>query len=196
MTNQPVVLAVATYAATADADHDFDSACRVGREGKLERVAAAVLEKGADGRLEIRHYDSTAEHLAFPGALLGGAITVIAPPLGIAFLAPVLPTRAAWAAVGAIVAHFWHHIPRDTLRRLSDLLESGQAALVVVAVNHTGDQVAALLTQPTDKIVNDCTRADVEADLAADLAAALAASSAAAQPLPEPHRGGGSMLPH
>ena len=139
MTDQPVVLAVATYAATADADHDFDSACLVGREGRLEHVAAAVLEKGADGRLEIRRHDSTAEHLAFPGALLGGAITVIAPPLGIAFLAPVLPTRAAWAAVGAIVAQFWHHIPRDTLRRLSDLLESGQAALVVVAVNHTGD---------------------------------------------------------
>ena len=180
MTDRPVVLAVATYAARADADHDFDSACRAGQEGKLDHVAAAVLEKGADGKLEIRRHDSTAEHLAFPGALLGGAITLIAPPLGIAFLAPVLPTRTAWAGVGVIVGHFWHHVPRATLRRLSDLLESGQAALIIVAVNHTGAEVAALLGHPSDKIVADCTQADFDAD--------LAATSAETQSLPEPRR--------
>ena len=178
MSDQPVVLAVATYTARADADHDFDSARLCGTEGKARSFGAAVVEKGADGRLEIRRHDSTAENLAFPGALLDGAITVIAPPLGIALLAPVLPTREAWARVGAIVGHFWHHFPRDTLRRLSDLLESGQAALVVVAVNHTGEEIAALLTHSTDKIVTDCPRADFEAD--------LAATSAATQPLPEP----------
>ena len=180
MTNQPVVLAVATYTARADADHDFDSAWLVGQEGRLDHVGAAVVEKGADGKLEIRRHDSTAEHLAFPGALLDGAITVIAPPLGIALLAPVLPTREAWAGVGAIVDQFWHHIPRDTLRRLSDLLESGQAALVVVAVGGTAEEIAALLTHSTDKIVTDCSRADLEAD--------LAAARTTAQPQSQPRR--------
>ena len=98
MTNQSVVLAVATYTARADADHDFDSARLVGQKGRLDHVGAAVVEKGADGKLEIRRHDSTAEHLVFPDALLDGAITVIAPPLGIALLAPVLPTREAWAS--------------------------------------------------------------------------------------------------
>ena len=177
MTDQPVVLAVATYAARADADHDFDSARLVGQEGRLDQLGAAVVEKGADGKLEIRRHDSTAEHLAYPSALLDGAITVIAPPLGIALLAPVLPTREAWAAVGAIVGHFWHHIPRDSLRRLSDMLESGQAALVVVAVNQTVEEIAGLLTHSTHKIVTDCCRADFNADLAATT-----------QPLPERQR--------
>ena len=59
MTNQPVVLAVATYAARADADHDFDSARLVGQEGRLDHVGAAVVEKGADGKLEIRRHDSS-----------------------------------------------------------------------------------------------------------------------------------------
>ncbi len=168
MTNQPIVLAVATYSARADAEHDFDSAWLVGQDGKLDQVAAAVLEKGADGRLEIRRHDSAADHLAFPGALLAGAIAVIAPPLGIAFLASVMPSRAAWVATGMIASHFWYHVPRDTLRRLSDLLESGQAALLVVAANHTGAEVAALLAHPTDKIVTQCAQADsFEAELSA-----------------------------
>jgi uncharacterized membrane protein len=160
MTDQPIVLAVATYSARADAEHDFDSARFVGQEGKLDQVAAAVLEKGADGRLEIRRHDSTADHLASPGAILGGALAVIAPPLGIAFFASVLPSVAAWAAMGAIAGRFWYYLPRDTLRRLSDLLESGQAALLVVAVNHTGAEVTALLSHPTDKIVTQCTPAE------------------------------------
>jgi len=180
MSDKTVILAVATYSARADADHDFDSAWLAGQNERLDHVGAAVLEKGADGKLEIRRHDSTAAHLVFPGALLDGAITVIAPPLGIALLAPVVPTRQAWAGVGAIVDEFWHHIPRNTLRRLSDLLESGQAALVVVAVGHTAEEIAALLTHSTDKIITDCSRADLEAD--------LAATQAAAQPLLEPRR--------
>ena len=167
MSDQSVVLAVATYTARADADHDFDSARLVGQEGRLDHLRCSGGREGRGRELEIRRHDSTAEHLVFPGALLDGAITVIAPPLGIALLAPVLPTREAWARVGAIVGQFWHHFPRDTLRRLSDLLESGQVALVVVAVNHTGEEIAALLTHSTDTIVTDCPRADFEAGLAA-----------------------------
>ena len=171
MTTQLIVLAVATYSARGDADHDFDSARRAGQAGKLDQVAAAVLEKGPDGRLEIRRHDSTSERLAFPGALLGGAIAVIAPPLAIVLLASVLPSRSAWAAIGVIAGHFWHHIPRDTLRRLSDLLESGQAALLVVALNHTGGEVSPLLAHATGKIVTQCAPADFETDLAATNAA-------------------------
>jgi hypothetical protein len=163
MTDQPVVLAVATYPARADADYDFDSVRRAGQEGKLDRFAAAVVEKGNDGELEICR-QAGADQLSFPGALLGGAITVIAAPLGVAFLAPVVPTGAAWTEVIAIVGYFWHYIPRNTLHRMSDLVESGQAGLVVVAVNHTGDEVAALFSHPTDQIVTDCTLADFTAD--------------------------------
>jgi hypothetical protein len=49
-----------------------------------------------------------------------------------------------------------------------------------VAVNHTGEEVAALLTHPTDKIVTDCTHADFETD--------LSATSVPTQLLPEPPR--------
>ena len=34
-----------------------------------------------------------------------------------AYTSALVQYRDAWAAVGAIVGHFWHHIPRDSLRR-------------------------------------------------------------------------------
>jgi hypothetical protein len=45
---------------------------------------------------------------------------------------------------------------------MGDLLEAGQAALVIVAVDHTGEDIGALLSNATSKIVLDTTRADFE----------------------------------
>jgi uncharacterized membrane protein len=160
MSDQPVVLAVATYRSKADAEQDFHAVWGVKHEGELDHVAVAVLEKGADGKLKMDRHDSTAKHLAWGGALVGGALVVLAPPLGAIALAG---TGAEAAGAGAIIGHFWHNIPKDDLRRMSDMLEAGEAGLVVVAVDHTGEDIGALLSNATNKVVVDTTRADFEA---------------------------------
>lgn len=164
MSDQPVVLAVATYPSKEAAEQDFDAVWGVKHEGELDHVAAAVLEKRADGQLDMQRHDSTAKHLAWGGALLGGALTVISAPLGVVYLGSVAATGGAWAGVGAIVGHFWHNIPKEDLRKMTDLLDAGQAALVVVAVDHTGEDINGLLNNATEKYVTASTRADFEAD--------------------------------
>jgi hypothetical protein len=57
-------------------------------------VAAAVLEKDGNGKLKMDR--SMAKHLAWGGGLLGGALVVLAPPLGAA----------------ALVGRFWHKRPQ------------------------------------------------------------------------------------
>jgi uncharacterized membrane protein len=91
------------------AEQDFYAAWGVKHEGELDHVAAAVLEKDADGKLKMDRHDSTAKHLAWGGALLGGALVVLAPPLGAAALV------GTGAGAGGIVGHFWHNI-RSTFR--------------------------------------------------------------------------------
>ena len=82
-----------------------------------------------------RHH-GTAEPLGFGNALLGSAITVVAAPLGITLPASSLATSAEWAGAATIIGHFWHEVPRDLLRTMSNLLEAGQTGLIVVAVDH------------------------------------------------------------
>jgi uncharacterized membrane protein len=164
MSDQPVVMAVATYRSKAAADWDFCAVRDAKHEREADHVAAAVVEKGANGQLIMDCHDNSARHLAWGGALLGGVFIVIAAPLGIHFLAPIIGTGTAWAGVGAIVDHFWHNIPKNDLRLMSDLLESDQAALVVVAVDHTGEDIEALLSNATTKIITDASFADFEAE--------------------------------
>ena len=93
-------------------------------------------------------------------------LVVLAAPVGIAFLVPLAATGSAWAGVAALVGHVWHDIPKSELRRMSDLLEAGQAALVAVAVDRAADDVRAALTGATTAVVTDGVTADLEADVA------------------------------
>ena len=110
---------------------------RVHQPGAFDLVAAAVLVKGIDGKLQVDRYDTTATHRSWGCALLGSALAVVAAPLAVVPLSGVATQDGTWAGVGGIVEHFWHNIPKGQLLRMSDLLESGQAALVVVVIDHT-----------------------------------------------------------
>jgi len=166
MTDQSVVLAVASYSSMASADRDVRAVRDAPGERALDQVALAVLEKGGDGTLRVDRHDQLPRHLVRGGALLGGvllgsALTVVAAPVGITFLTRVVVTAAEWLGVSAIVGHFWHNVPKDQLRQMSDLLEAGQAAVLVVAVNVACDDLAARLPHATACIVADGSCADL-----------------------------------
>jgi hypothetical protein len=138
MPDQPVIMAVASYCSKVTAEQDFGALWVVPADVVTAPIVAAVVEKGADGRLTIDRYRSSADRPAWEGAVLGGLLTVLAAPLGISFLVGVVETGADLGGISAIAAHVWNHLPKDQLRRMSDLLESDQAALVVVAGGASG----------------------------------------------------------
>ena len=165
MPDQPLVMAVASYSTTSEAGRDLNAVWQASGRRELTHVATALLEKGADGQLTIDSHDNTAKHLPWGGAFLGGPLTVIATPLGIQFLVSLMTSATDWAGVGVIASHFWHDIPREQLRQMSDLLEAGQAAIVVVAVEHDRDAIGALLMHAGIKVVTDSIWADIESDV-------------------------------
>ena len=164
MADRPVVIAVAAYSSKAAAEGDFGRLCAT--DAGRDLLTAALVEKGADGRLTVDRYHGSTERLTGGLALLGGALVVLAAPLGIHFLVPVVATTTAWAGVGAIVSHLWNDIPQGGLRHMGDLLETTQAALVVVALDHAGRDLEPLLANAATTVVIDLTPTDLEADFA------------------------------
>ena len=162
MSDQAVVIAVAAYTSKAAAERDFQKLSST--DSGQDDLAAALVEKGADGRLTIDRYRAAAGRPACGLALLGGALVILAAPLGILFLVPVVATRTAWAGVGAIVACLWNDVPKGDLRHMSDLVETTQAALVVVGVDRTGDELAPLLAHARTAVVADLPPVDLDAD--------------------------------
>jgi uncharacterized membrane protein len=157
-------MAVASYASRAAAERDFEGLCPASGGFARDQVAAALVEKGADGRLTVEDHRSAPEGLVCGTALLGGALIVVAAPLGVIFLVPVLAATTTWAGVGALVAHLWNNIPKGDIRHMSDLVEAAQSALVVVALDRTIDQVKPLLGSASSSVVTDIGPADLEAE--------------------------------
>jgi uncharacterized membrane protein len=152
MTDGPVVMAVASYCSNAAAAADFRS-LRDGGGHPARRLAIALVEKGAAGELILdRHYCTSGEP-AWEGAVLGSALAVVAAPIGIRFLVPVVERGAVLGGVGAIAGHLWNNVPKDELRQMSDLLEAGQAALVVVTADEPREMVSARLSAATACVV-------------------------------------------
>lgn len=171
MADKPMIVSVSTYPNTTDAQSDFDSVMSMHKEGELGHVAAAILTKDAQGKLKIHRHDTTAKHLAWGGALVGGLVGVLYPPLGVALLsgsfaggmvAAGAVDAAVLAGAGGVVGHYWHNIPKNDLREMSDLLESGQAALVVVAVDKQEAEIERAINRTDKKIMKRIENGDVD----------------------------------
>jgi uncharacterized membrane protein len=170
----PVVLAAATYANRYDAVNDFESVMSAKRDGEFDHIAAAVLTKDPSGGLQVERHDSTAKHLAWGGALTGAALLVAAPVAAPVIIAggtgaaasAGLGGGASWvgaaAGTGALAGHFWHNIPKDKVREMGDLLESGESGLLIVAVNKNATDITPLLRNAAKVVVDDSTKGDLE----------------------------------
>jgi hypothetical protein len=182
MAEHAVVVAAATYRSRAAVTRDLRALCDAPSMGQQASVAAAVLEKGADGRLTVDHLEPSLLPSRGDGhdLLLGAVLVVLAAPLGIHFLVPLAASGSTWSGVASIAGHLWHDVPRDQLRRMSALLEGGQAALVAVAVDRSGDELRAALGGAGTAVVTDAVLLDVEAELALATAEANGDPSTAA----------------
>jgi hypothetical protein len=175
MSEETLVLAVGSYEARAAAERDLQQVDAASRQAS-EPLVAAILEKGADGQLRLDRQVDAGRDPTWARTLLGAALTVIAAPIGIAFLAPVVHGAWSWSGVASLVGVLWHHIAKEDLRRMSELLETSQAAIVLIAITADRVDIAARLSGSKATIVNDAVSADLRRAFAHAVAEAGALS--------------------
>lgn len=172
MADKPMVMTVGTYSSLADAESDFYNVMALHKEGDLGHVAATILTKTPDGKLTMDRHDTTAKHLAWGGAIVGGLMGVLYPPLGAVLLMSSVPgamvaagtvDAAVVAGAGGVVGHYWHNIPKRDLREMSDVLESNQVALVVVAIQKQPIEIDSAIAMASSKVIKYVEHGDVEA---------------------------------
>ncbi|WP_345802912.1 hypothetical protein AAIB33_07470 [Microbacterium sp. AZCO] len=163
MSDKPVSVAAATYPDKDAAITDYEAIRHAKRHGGYDHLAIAVVVKGADGTLKVDRHDTSAHHLAWGGAILGATLAVLVPPIGFATLAGATASTAVLSGAGGIIGHFHQNIPKEVVGQINQMLESGDAGLIVVAVNPKGTDLTPLLAGAKDKIVVN----DVDDDKAA-----------------------------
>jgi hypothetical protein len=173
--NAPISLLAATYGSREEAAEDFTAVWGSRDQGEFHHTALAVVTYDRGGDPHLDRHDSTAKHLAWGGALLGGGLFVLAQPVGVELLATV-----GLSGAGAFIYHFRRNTDPLALAAAGTLLAQAAAGLVVVVVNRRGDLVTPLLANARRSASVDLLWGDLEEELYRDLAAPFDATVRAA----------------
>jgi hypothetical protein len=135
-----ITVTTAIYSSHEDALRDFDATWSARHVGGFRHTATAVLARGPRGCLRIERSRSTAKHLAWGGALLGGALFLVAPAAGVGIL-----SSAGLNGAGVFIAHFHDHLRPEDTATSARLLEQGPYSVFVVLVDDEDDDTTSLL---------------------------------------------------
>jgi uncharacterized membrane protein len=166
MSDKPDTLfvAAASYNSVDAAVADYEAVKALYHEIKTsDDFDAAVIAKNDEGKVEIvKKHEQPTRHGAAHGlgwGLAAGAVAALFPAVGI--LGALAVGGGSGAAIGAVSGHVAGGMRRDDLKELGDVLDDGQAGLIVVYATNMADQVAANI-KAANRIVSKAT------DMAAD----------------------------
>jgi uncharacterized membrane protein len=122
---ESVFIYVGTYPDEAAARDDYRMVKDLHSAGAVGTYDAAVVTKDRNGKVHENKDEMPTRHGAWGGAAVGAVIGILFPPA-------MIGTVAAGAAIGGVGGHLWRGMSRADVKQLGDVIDAGQAALLVV----------------------------------------------------------------
>jgi uncharacterized membrane protein len=129
-----VFIYIGTYPSEAAAQADYDVVKDLHAVGAVGTYDAAVVTKDASGKVHENKDEMATRHGAWGGAAVGALIGLLFPPA-------IIASAAVGAAVGGVSGHLWRGMSRADVKELGELIDDGQAALVIVGESKVAEAV-------------------------------------------------------
>ena len=140
MSDKPVFLYAAIYGDRADARADYENLLDLHALKLVGTYDAALISKDAEGKVHVEKHEKPTQHGAWGGIAVGAAIGVLAAPA-------VVPAALVGGVIGGLGGHFKKGISRGDAKELGDLIETGQATLLVIGESRVEEQLDKALTR-------------------------------------------------
>jgi uncharacterized membrane protein len=131
---EAVFIYVGTYPSKAAAEADYEVVKDLHMAGAVGTYDAAVVTKDDNGKIHENKDEMATRHGAWGGAAIGALIGCLFPPA-------IIATTAAGAAIGGVSGHLWRGLSRADCKELGELIDDGQAALVIVGESKVAEAV-------------------------------------------------------
>jgi uncharacterized membrane protein len=151
MADEPVFLYLATYTSEADAQADFEAVKALHKDHMIGTYDAAVVTKDEHGGVHVSKHEKPTQHAAWTGLAAGAVVGIIFPP-------SLLVSAAAGGLAGGLIGHFRNGLSRKDVKELGELLDDGEAALLIVSE-------AALQSYIDEALTRARTRSTREVDM-------------------------------
>jgi uncharacterized membrane protein len=122
---EAVFIYIGTYPDETAARNDYDVVKDLHAAGAVGTYDASVVTKDDGGKVHVNKDEMATRHGAWGGAAVGAVVGILFPPA-------IIPMAAAGSAVGGVSGHLWRGMSRADVKEFGDLIDAGQAALVIV----------------------------------------------------------------
>ena len=120
-----VFIYIGTYPGEAAARDDYGVVKDLHAADAVGTYDAAVVTKDDSGKVHVNKDEMATRHGAWGGAAVGALVGILFPPA-------IIGTALAGAGVGGVGGHLWRGMSRSDVKELGDVIDDGQAALIVV----------------------------------------------------------------
>ena len=125
MADKDVFLFVGTYKSEEDARADYEAVKALHDEGVIGTYDMAIVSKDDQDKVHVKKHEKPTEHGVWTGIAVGAVVGILFPP-------SIIASGAIGGATGGLIGHFWRGMSRADVKELGELIDEGQAALVVV----------------------------------------------------------------
>jgi uncharacterized membrane protein len=125
MSDKDVFLFVGTYEDEEDARIDYDAVHQLHEERLIGTYDIAIVSKDAEGKVHVKKREKPTEHGVWTGAAVGALVGILFPP-------SIIAAGVIGGVTGGLAGHFFRGMSRNDVKELGELIDEGQAALVVV----------------------------------------------------------------
>ena len=120
-----VFIYIGTYPNEAAARSDYDVVKDLHAAGAVGTYGASVVTKDDAGKVHVNKDEMATRHGAWGGAAVGALVGILFPPA-------IIAGAVVGAAVGGVGGHLWRGMSRADVKEFGDIIDDGQAALVIV----------------------------------------------------------------
>ena len=155
---------IGTYPSEAAARDDYAVVRDLHSLGAVGSYDAAVVTKDDAGKVHVNKDEMATRHGAWGGAAAGAVLGVLFPP-------SIIGTAVVGAAVGGVGGHLWRGLSRGDVKELGDVIDSGEAALLIVGESTVREAVDKAELKAEKQIAKELDVSPKEVDAAIQQAA-------------------------
>ncbi len=152
---------IGAYTSEADAQLDYGVVKDLFDAGVIGTYDAAVITKDADGKVKVNKDEIPTRRGAWGGLGVGALLGLLFPP-------SLIATAAVGALAGGVGAHIWKGLSRGDVKELGEVLDDGEAALLVIGDWRLEEQIDKAFAHAEKRLgreIKGLQRAEVEKEI-------------------------------
>ena len=153
--NEFEIVYAAAYGSLEDAKEDYEGIKELHKEKWIGKYESALFTKNEDGSVKIHDTDATSRGRGLKmGAAIGAAV-------GIIFPVTILAGALVGGGAGLLGGHLTKGLKRGDIKELGDLLDEGEAGIVLVGIVTPDEGIDRFLKRAA-KVMKKQVDADAE----------------------------------